>query len=142
MLIRILSPLLLALGLLVTAPLRAAEQKMGDLTVHYNTLPSTFLTPEIALANRIERSRFNGLLNIAVTDQKGKTLQVNMSGEGKSLIGTTRKLDFQTIREGDAVYYIAQYPFRSEENVLFTINIQAPGQAAETLSFRHTFYAD
>ena len=139
---RIFTPLLLGFGLLVSAQLHAAEQKMGDLTIHYNALPSTFLTPEVALANRIERSRYNGLLNIAVIDQDGKTLPVNMSGEGKSLIGTVRKLEFQTIREGDAIYYIAQYPYRSEENVLFTINISAPGQKSDVLSFRHTFYAD
>ncbi|MGO4998007.1 DUF4426 domain-containing protein [Oceanisphaera sp. W20_SRM_FM3] len=137
----ILTSLLLSVGLLLSAQLHAAEQKIGDWTVHYNALPSTFLTPEVARANRIERSRYNGLLNIAVLDPSGRTLQVNMSGEGKSLIGTIRKLEFQTIREGDAVYYLAQYPFRNEENVLFTIDIKSPEQGGE-LSFRHTFYAD
>ena len=139
---RILTPLLLGVSLLVSTQLQAAEQKMGDLTIHYNALPSTFLTPEVARANNIDRSRYNGLLNIVVVDQAGKTLQVNMSGEGKSLIGTVRKLEFQSIREGDAIYYIAQYPYRSEENVLFTINISVPGQKSDVLSFRHTFYAD
>lgn len=133
--------LLLGLGLLLSAQLQAAEQEMGDWTVHYNALPSTFLTPEVALANRIERSRYNGLLNIVVVDKDGKPQPVNMSGEGKSLIGTVRKLEFQTIREGDAIYYIAQYPHRNEDNVLFTIAISAPGHSGE-LSFRHTFYVD
>ena len=137
----ILTSLLLGLGLLLSAQTHAAEQKMGDWIVHYNALPSTFLTPEVALANRIERSRYNGLLNIVVVDKDGKTQQVNMTGEGKSLIGTVRKLEFQTIREGDAIYYIAQYPYRNEDNVLFTIDISAPGQGGE-LSFRHTFYVD
>ena len=119
----------------------SAEQKIGDWTVHYNALPSTFLTPEVARTNRIERSRYNGLLNIAVLDKDGKTLQVNMSGQGKSLIGTVRKLEFQTIREGDAIYYIAEYPYRNEDNVLFTIDIKSAEQGGE-LSFRHTFYTD
>lgn len=127
--------------LLIPAVGQAAEKKIGDWTVHYTALPSTFLTPEIARANRIERSRYNGLLNIAVLDKDGKTLQVNMTGQGKSLIGTVRKLEFQTIREGDAIYYIAEYPYRNEDNVLFTIDIKAPGQGGE-LSFRHTFYTD
>lgn len=138
---RIFTPLLLGVGLLLSAQLHAAEQKIGAWTVHYNALPSTFLTPEIARANRIERSRYNGLLNIAVLDQNGKTLQVNMTGQGKSLLGTIRKLEFQTIREGDAIYYIAEYPYRNEDNVLFTIDIKSPEQGGE-LSFRHTFYTD
>lgn len=137
----ILTSLLLSAGLLLSTQLQADEQKVGDWTVNYNALPSTFLTPQVARANNIERSRYNGLLNIVVLDPKGKTLQVNMSGEGKSLIGTVRKLEFQTIREGDAIYYLAQYPIRNEENVLFTINISTPSQS-DVLTFRHTFYTD
>lgn len=132
---------LLVIAAVIPGLSQAAEEKIGDLTVHYNALPSTFLTPEIAKANRIERSRYNGLLNIAVIDNEGKTLQVNISGQGKSLIGTVRKLEFQTIREGEAIYYIAEYPYRNEDNVLFTININTPDQGGE-FSFRHTFYTD
>ncbi|ART80132.1 DUF4426 domain-containing protein [Oceanisphaera avium] len=127
--------------LLIPALGHAAEKKVGDWTIHYNALPSTFLTPEVAKANRIERSRYNGLLNIAVLDSQGKSVQVNMTGQGKTLIGTVRKLEFQTIREGDSIYYIAEYPYRNEDNVLFTIDIKAPKRGAE-LSFRHTFYTD
>lgn len=119
----------------------ANEVKIGDWKVVYNALPSTFLTPEIARENNIERSRYNGLLNIVVLDKEDKPQPVNISGEGKTLIGQVRKLEFQTIREGDAIYYIAQYPYRNEDNVLFTINIQSPKQSGE-FSFRHTFYTD
>ena len=137
----ILTTLLLSLGLLLSAHAQADETNIGDWTVHHTALPSTFLTPEIARANRIERSRYNGLLNIAVLDKNGKSVQVNMTGQGKTLIGTVRKLEFQTIREGDSIYYIAQYPYRNEDNVLFTIDIKGPKQSGE-LSFRHVFYTD
>ena len=43
-------------------------KKMGDINVHYIALGSTFLTPEIAKAYGIERSRYKGLVNIAVLD--------------------------------------------------------------------------
>ncbi|MBM7455338.1 hypothetical protein HNR62_001198 [Oceanisphaera litoralis] len=130
-----------ALLLLFSFHSQAAETRVGNWTVHYSALPSTFLTPEVARSYQIERSRYNGILNIAVLDKDGKSQQVNLSGQGKTLIGTVRKLAFQTVREGDAIYYIAEYPYRNEDNVLFTIDIQSPTQAGE-LSFRHTFYTD
>ncbi|WP_417616494.1 DUF4426 domain-containing protein [Oceanisphaera sp.] len=136
-----LTTLWLGLGLLLSVQAQADETKVGDWTVHYSALPSTFLTPEVARTNRIERSRYNGILNIAVLDENGKSLQVNLTGEGKTLIGTVRKLEFQTIREGDAIYYIAEYPYRNVDNVLFTIDIQGPNRGGE-FSFRHTFYTD
>ncbi|MCT7653917.1 DUF4426 domain-containing protein [Oceanimonas sp. NS1] len=92
----------------------------------------------MAQGNNIERSRYNGLLNIAVLDADGKPVQVSLSGQGKNLLGNVRRLEFQTIREGEALYYIAQYPYRNEDNVLFTIDIQGARQGGE-LSFRHTF---
>ncbi|MBO1518197.1 DUF4426 domain-containing protein [Oceanisphaera pacifica] len=137
----IVTTLLLSLGLALSSQAHAEQTTIGSWTVHYNALPSTFLTPDVARANRIERSRYNGLLNIAVLDENGKAVQVNLTGNGKTLLGTERALEFQTIREGDAIYYIAQYPYRNEDNVLFTIDISGPKQGGE-LSFRHTFYTD
>lgn len=128
-------------ALLFALSSHANEVKVGEFKVVYNALPSTFLTPEIAKENNIERSRYNGLLNIVVLNKEGKPQPVNISGEGKTLIGNVRKLEFQTIREGDAIYYIAQYPYRNEDNVLFSITIQSPKQSGE-FSFRHTFYTD
>ncbi len=133
--------ILSALVLLFSLHSQATETRVGNWTVHYSALPSTFLTPEVARSYQIERSRYNGILNIAIHDKDGKSLQVNLSGQGKTLIGTVRKLEFQTVREGDAIYYIAEYPYRNEDNVLFTIDIQSPTQGGE-FSFRHTFYTD
>lgn len=133
--------LISALALFASTQALAETTRVGDWTVHYSAFSSTFLTPEVARSYNIERSRFNGLLNIAVTDDEGKTQQVALSGQGKNLIGTVRELTFQTVREGDAIYYIAQYPFRNEDNVLFTIDISHPRQGGQ-FSFRHTFYTD
>ncbi|NHH99790.1 MULTISPECIES: DUF4426 domain-containing protein [Oceanimonas] len=133
--------MLTALALLFALPASAEETRIGDWTVHYSAFPSTFLSPEVAQGNNIERSRYNGLLNIAVLDADGKPVQVSLSGQGKNLLGNVRRLEFQTIREGEALYYIAQYPYRNEDNVLFTIDIQGARQGGE-LSFRHTFYTD
>ncbi|WP_445396302.1 DUF4426 domain-containing protein [Zobellella sp. An-6] len=133
--------ILSALALMFASQLSGAETRVGNWTVHYSAFASTFLTPEVARSYNIERSRFNGLVNIAVADAAGNTQEVSLSGEGKTLLGTVRKLNFQTVREGDSIYYIAEYPYRNEDNVLFTIDIQGAQQGGQ-FSFRHTFYTD
>ncbi|WP_375056992.1 DUF4426 domain-containing protein [Zobellella sp. DQSA1] len=133
--------ILSALVLLFASQASSTEIRVGNWIVHYSAFASTFLTPDVARNYNIERSRFNGLVNIAVTDAEGRTQQVNLSGEGKTLLGTVRRLDFQTVREGDAIYYIAEYPYRNEDNVLFTIDILGQQQGGQ-FTFRHTFYTD
>jgi hypothetical protein len=123
-----------------------AEQmkKLGKYNVHYIALGSTFITPDIAKAYNIERSRFKGLINISVLDSsiKGNPAHaVAISGTAKNLIGTITELNFREIREGEAIYYIASIDYRNEEKFNFDIKID-DGQQAHTLTFKHKFYVD
>lgn len=130
------------LALLMTLPLRAEQmQALGPWQVHYNAFNSSFLTPEVAKAYGLERSRYNGILNIAVQDKSGKALAAGLTGEAKNLTGTIRTLSFQQVKEGDAIYYLAVLPYRNEDTYQFTINIMADGRH-ETLKFQQTFYVD
>ncbi len=55
------------LALLMTLPLRAEQMKeLGPWQVHYSAFNSSFLTPDVAKAYGLERSRYNGIINIAV----------------------------------------------------------------------------
>ena len=42
------------------------QEKFGDVTVHYNTFNSTFLTPDIAKAAELTRSKNQGVINVSV----------------------------------------------------------------------------
>ncbi len=60
------------LALLLTLPLRAEQMKeLGPWQVHYSAFNSSFLTPEVAKAYGLERSRYNGIVNIAVQNKQG-----------------------------------------------------------------------
>ena len=86
-------------------------KKMNGINVHYIALSSTFLTPEIAKAYGIERSRYKGLVNISVLDntQEGKPSKtVIINGKARNDVGQIKSLDFTEVVEGDAVYYLAQ----------------------------------
>ncbi|MGB1262365.1 MAG: DUF4426 domain-containing protein [Cognaticolwellia sp.] len=119
-------------------------KKMDNINVHYIALGSTFLTPEIAKAYGIERSRYKGLVNISVLDntQKGnpaKTVIIN--GKARNDVGQIKSLDFMEVKEGDAVYYLAQVSYSNEETIYFDINITDKGQQHK-LSFSQKFYVD
>ena len=72
------------LALLITLPLKAEQMKeLGPWQVHYSAFNSSFLTPEVAKAYGLERSRYNAIINIAVQDKRAKAQAVGITGEAK-----------------------------------------------------------
>lgn len=119
-------------------------KKMNGINVHYIALSSTFLTPEIAKAYGIERSRYKGLVNISVLDntQEGKPSKtVIINGKARNDVGQIKSLEFTEVVEGDAVYYLAQVNYTNEETIYFDINITDKGQQ-HNLKFSQKFYVD
>ena len=131
-------------GLLLMSSLVSAEQKkqLGPWDVHYIAMPSTMIDPAIAKEYQLERSKFQGLLNISVlktTDQSAQ--QVSIEGVAKNLLGQQKELVFREVIEGKAIYYLAQLPYRNEERFSFTLQIKQ-GDVSQQLEFTHTFYVD
>lgn len=122
----------------------SAEQKktLGDWEVHYIVVNSTFFEPEVARQYGIQRSQYNALLNISVLDKNNKQAEsVALTGKATNLLGTTKTLSFKEVKEGDAIYYLAQIPFRHKENYRFDIDVRR-GNDSEKLTFKHEFYAE
>jgi len=104
------------------------KQVFGDYEVHYIGLTSSFLTPEVASAYGIDRSRSLGFLSISVLqNQSGQDLAVpvraTITGTIRNLIGQTRTLEFREIKETNAVYYISTFRFDDED--MYTIQLKA-----------------
>ncbi|QDE30473.1 DUF4426 domain-containing protein [Shewanella polaris] len=124
-----------------------AEQKhqVGNFDIHYMALNSTFITPEIAKKYGIVRSRYKGLVNITVlnTNLEGHpAVPVEISGIANNLLDARINLDFKEIREGKSIYYIAEIPYRDDQDVNFTIAIKNGNQLNTSLKFKHKFYVD
>ncbi|MDN4501699.1 DUF4426 domain-containing protein [Alteromonadaceae bacterium BrNp21-10] len=135
--------LLAVLSALIT-PVALAEQKvtLGDWDVHYIVLPSTFLTPDVAKAYGLQRSRYQSLINISVLDSKSQLAQsVVVSGTAKNLLGNVRKLEFQEVKEQQSIYYLAQLPLDGEELWRFEITVRH-GDTSETLKFKQKLYIE
>jgi len=119
------------------------SQRFNNLEVHYIALPTTFLQPDIAKNYGIKRSKYTGYINITVLnkDADSKAISAQIVGSGRNLIGQIENLVFKEIKEADAIYYIAVYPFTNEEIVDFTIKIDAQN-TSNTLKFQHKFYVN
>jgi len=119
-------------------------KKLGSMNVHYMAIGSTFFTPEIAKVYGITRSRYNGLINISVLDntQAGNPAKtVSISGKAKNNLGQFKELEFKEVKEGDAIYYLAQVSYNDEETLHFTLDI-FDGKEQQQLKFSQKFYVD
>lgn len=143
----LLHMLLLSLITITSIGHAHAEQKLqvGHFDIHYMALSSTFITPEIAKTYGIERSSYNGLVNITVlnTNLEGNpAIPVEISGIANNLLDARITLDFKEIREGNSIYYIAEVPYRDDQEVNFTIAIKYGNQLNTSLKFKQKFYVD
>ena len=137
--------LLLCLGSLAGVAQAEQKQTVGQFDIHYMALGSTFLTPSIAKSYGIERSRYTGIINIAVLDtseEGNPAVPVEISGLANNLIDARMQLKFRDIREGDAIYYIAEVPYRDDQEINFQILIKHGNELNTTLAFKQKFYVD
>jgi hypothetical protein len=119
-------------------------KKLGSMDVHYMAIGSTFLTPEIAKVYGITRSRYNGLINISVLDNTkagSPAKTVSITGKAKNNLGQFKTIEFTEVKEGDAIYYLAQIKYSNEETINFTLAIN-DGNEQQTLKFSQKFYVD
>ncbi|PMG34795.1 hypothetical protein BCU97_02385 [Vibrio splendidus] len=131
---------------LVAFPNWAGQFKsIKDVEVHYSAFNSTFLTAQVAKQYQLKRNGYSAILNISVLDNSslGKpATTAKVSGTAKNLVGNTRTLKFREIKEGDAIYYLAEFPVTHEENITFTIDINAGLKGAGPLRFTQKFYIE
>ncbi|WP_426233817.1 DUF4426 domain-containing protein [Pseudomonas sp. TWP3-2] len=114
------------------------KQTFGDVTVHYNTFNSTFLTPDIAKAAELIRSKNQGVINVSVI-KAGKPVIAQVTGTVKDLTSQSVPLTFRQITEQGAIYYIAQYPVEQQEVRTFEIKVQT-GDKIDTINFNQELF--
>ena len=142
--------LLLSLFLLVLASASArAEQFVEDdqYVVHYSAFNSSMLTPEVAKAYDLMRSRQRAVMNVAVQkkmpDGSRKAVMAQLQGYTGALGGSERPLDFKVVTEGDAIYYLAEFLIGNGEKLNFDIKVSpAPDRAPIKVAFSQEFFQD
>ncbi len=137
--------IIITLGVLfITSASAENMKKLGSMNVHYMAIGSTFFTPEIAKVYGITRSRYNGLINISVLDNTkpgSPAKTVSITGKAKNNVGQFKDLAFKEVKEGKAIYYLAQVSYNHEETIHFDIIIN-DGKEKQNLKFSQIFYVD
>ncbi|AHE99552.1 DUF4426 domain-containing protein [Thioalkalivibrio paradoxus] len=109
---------------------QANEVDFDSHVVHYTVVNTTFLSPEVARAYDIRRSRSRALVNIVVMERDGddlKPISASLRGQTVNLNQQVRPLEFREVREADAIYHLAEARVRPGEVLDFRIQIRVAG---------------
>lgn len=121
------------------------SQEFGDYEVHYNTLNTNILSPEIASAYGIRRAGTQAMLNVTVL-QKGnrEPAEARITAEATNLTGQRRAIPLRQVNDQGAIYYIGQFRIHDEETLNFNLQVQPDGHdgAPFELQFRQQFFTD
>jgi hypothetical protein len=118
-------------------------KKYGDHKIFFSAFNSTFIDPDIAVANQIVRGKDKGLVNIAVVLEAGSGQPAIITGNVYNIFQMGQKLEFFEVREQDTVYYLAPFEFENEDFLTFKISVKTdPDKPAYQLKFQKKMYHD
>lgn len=136
--------LLFSLALAMPA-LAENSTRAGDITVHHNAVPTTSLTPDVARQYGITRSANRALVNISVRQGEpgaDRAVQAKVKLVATNLNGQRLDLQAREVREGDAVYYLAEARITGNDTLVFELEVTPEGATAPIkASFRQEFFA-
>jgi hypothetical protein len=133
--------LTLSLSLLTAAALAEQKQRLGPFDVHYVVVRSTFFSEAIAEKYGIVRGRDRALMNLSILEDD-KPVAVELTGQVTNLLEQRTDLDFREVREGSAIYYLAEMRYTDRETLRFRVAITTPDGIERELTFQQKMYWD
>ena len=138
--------LLITFAACSSTALAQQSERFGPYELHYSVVNTTFLAPEVAATYGIVRGEKRAILTLAVRehldDGSSETRTTLLQGRTWDLI-QNQELDFLEIREGQAVYYIADFKFINEEWRFFEVDFRPEGaDETYTFKFKHQLYTE
>jgi hypothetical protein len=132
-------------GLLFALPVLAENSvRSGELVVHYNAVPTTSLTADVARQYGITRSANRALVNVSVrrgAPGADQAVPATVRVAATNLNGQRSDLRVREVREGEAIYYLAEARFQGQETLNFEVEVSAEGATAPVrASFRQEFF--
>ena len=127
---------------------KAQQSEMFDrYELHYSVVNTTFLAPGVASSYGLVRGKDRAILNLAVREHlgDGSTVARSMELKGRTwdLLQKNQTLAFQEVREGPAIYSIAEFKFLSEEWRHFEVYFRPEGaKSTYTFTLKHQMYED
>lgn len=120
--------------------------RVDGYTIHHNALTTDHLSPTIASAYQIRRSKSRAMLNVSVIkdapdNAPGKSVTARVTAVAKNLLGQERQVPMREVREGTAVYYIGDFLVADRETLNFQLSVQPDGSSRTyQASLRQEFF--
>ncbi|MEE4278922.1 MAG: DUF4426 domain-containing protein [Halieaceae bacterium] len=131
--------------LLATTAQAQQSERFGPYELHYSTVNTTFIEPAVAAEYGITRGERRAIINLSLREHldDGSTVARTMDLEGitRDLTAKRIPLDFIEVREGPAIYYIAEFKFINREYRFFDVEFGASGDEQRyEFSFKRQMY--
>ena len=119
-----------------------AEQvhRFANHEVHYIIIPTTFLESEIAAQYDVARARNRALINVSILDDNKEAVTGSVSGSSSNLLGQTQYFEFRQVREGDAIYYLAELLHSDQELHRVTLEVALDTGQKDQIKFNQKMY--
>jgi hypothetical protein len=135
--------------LIAEAALASTEtsKDFGDYVVHFNALPTSQLSPDVARQYDIARSDNRAILNVSIIEKNPGSIGTSVSGavsaSAINLTGQLKNITVREIREETAIYYIGEVLVSNEETLIFTIDVTPLNDSSRfTLRYMKQFFVD
>ena len=130
--------LLGALMALVALPVLAENStKAGGYVIHHNAFSADTLSPDVAKAYGIQRSKYRGLLNVSVIKEEagttGASTPARVEVNTVNLTGQKSRIPMRELKDQGASYYFGEFPVQDQQTVSFVIDVTPEG-STETYS--------
>ena len=128
-------------------PAEENSKDIGDHVVHFSAQGTDQLTPDIARAYDIVRSKNRAMLTVSVIEEASNLpVPATVSVKTQNLTGQLKNVAMREIREpGDveAIYYIGETSIANQEVLIFDISITPEGSTSPSMvRFQRQFYMD
>lgn len=138
---RILAAVLGLLLAVSSASIKADQSKdFGDYTIHYSAFTTDVLSPEVARAYNITRSKNRAMLNISVLKKVMETsvmpVKAEIESSATNLSAQLKAIEMRELSDQGAIYYIAELPVAHRETLKFNIAVTPDG---EEYTYRFSF---
>lgn len=125
-------------------PAAASHADIGDHIVHFSAQSTDQLTPEVARAFNIVRSKNRAMLTVSVLrEADNRPVTADVSVDTVNLTGQLKSVSMRKIEEGDAIYYIGEVAVANRETLVFDISITPEGaERSSDVRFKREFFSD
>jgi len=126
------------------APAGETMKNIGGYVVHFSAQSTDQLSPEIARAYNIVRSKNRAMLNVSVLrEDDNASVEAEVSVKTVNLTGQLKNVTMRKILDQQAIYYIGETPVANRETLIFDITVKPDGaDTASEVRFKRQFYTD